>query len=154
MQLRQSKKRHIILAASLIAVAPVWTCTVSAQPLPGSATIQPGSLSRPELGMQSGPVIPPRLTGEQAEVFKKNIAAYQQCTREKAGGMRLFEAADNITHLRDCRQYWESLLSDNAKRKYPNANLPPPGGYEQMSANGFAEYRSLGGAGRTGPREC
>lgn len=138
-----------ILAASLAAIMLLWLGGVSAQPPIGPVVIQPEPMNRPDIGLQSGAKVPPHLTGDEAEAFKKELTAYEQCTRDKAGGMRLTEAAYNVIQLRDRRQFWESMLLENSKKKYPNANLPPAGGYPQMLASGFAEYRSLGGTAAT-----
>ena len=77
------------------------------------------------------------------------MAAYRQCTRDKATEMHLTEAAQNVIVIRDRKQFWESQLLENSKSKFPNSSLPPAGGYPQMLARVFAEYKVKGGTAAT-----
>lgn len=144
MHSRQSKKYPVILVASLAAVGAAVVCDVFAQPASGPATIRPDPLNRPDIPMRSEPMVPPRLSGEEAEAFKKSSAAYQQCSRDKAAEMRLTEAAQGVISLRDRRTFWESELKNNytLRSRYPQ-------GFEQMLMETFNEYRSLGGSAAT-----
>ena len=140
----RSKNRPALFPMSLAGVTAILACSVSAQPAPGPATIRPGPLNRPDLPMRSEPIIPPRLSGEEAESFKRSMAAYQQCTRDNAAKMRLSEAAQSVIDVRDKRLFWESELKRNytLRTRYPQ-------GYEQMLAESFNEYRSLGDTAAT-----
>lgn len=141
---RQSTSCSFIVALSFAVLASAVPCNAAAQTAPGSATVQPGPLNRPELPIRSGPTAPPRLSGEEAEIFKRNMAAYEQCARDKAAEIRLAEAAQGVIDLRDKRSFWEQELKRNytLRSRYPN-------GYEQMLAETFGEYRSLGGSAAT-----
>lgn len=111
---------------------------VRAQPAAGPATIGPGPMNRPDVPTRPEPVVPPRLSGEEAEAFKRSMAAYQQCNREKAAEIHLSEAAQGVVSLRDRRTFWESELKKNytLRSRYPQ-------GFEQMLGETFNEYRSL-----------
>lgn len=139
MQSRLSKNRVVIVLA-LAAVTTVPARGASAQPVPKSATIRPGPLNRPGLPLRSEPITPPRLSGEDAEAFKRSIAAHEQCKRDKAAEIRLVEASNNVVNVRDKRPFWEAALKNNSTLRSQN-----PQGYEQLLARSFEEYRSLGG---------
>ena len=72
------------------------------------------------------------------------MVAYQHCTRDKAAEMRITEATQSVIDLRDKRLFWESELEKQftLRSRYPQ-------GYEQMLAETFNEYRSLGGSAAT-----
>jgi hypothetical protein len=97
-------------------------------------------MNRPEIGKRAELITPPGLTGEEAEAFKRSMAAYQQCTRDKAAEIRLADSARNVIDLRDKQPFWESALKSNTtlRSQYP-------GGYAQMLKDGFASYRAFGG---------
>ena len=129
---------------SFTAVVAIFACNASAQPSSGPATVRPGPLSRPDIPVRPEPIVPPRLSGEQAEAFKKSMAAYQQCIRDKAAEMRLTEAADGVISLRDRRAFWEPEVKRQTtlRSRYPQ-------GFEQMLGETFDDYRSLGGTAMT-----
>ena len=92
---------------------------------------------------QPGPAKNPSVTPQVGRIFPLD-PAYEQCLREKSAEMRLSEAATNVVNLRDRRVFWEGALKTNytLRSRYPR-------GYEQMMAESFAEYRSLGGSSAT-----
>jgi hypothetical protein len=140
----QAKMGSIAIVVSFSTVAAILSCNASAQPAPGPATIRPGPLNRPDIPMKSEPIVPPRLSGEQTEAFRKSMADYQQCIRDKAAELRLSEAADSVISLRDRRTFWELELKKQStlRSRYPK-------GFEQMLSETFNEYRSLGGTAAT-----
>jgi hypothetical protein len=97
----------------------------------GSAWAQPGPAKNPGVTPQVGRIFPPD-------------PAYEQCLRDKSAEMRLAESATNVVNLRERRAFWEGALKTNytLRSRYP-------GGYEQMLAESFADYRGLGGASAT-----
>lgn len=134
----------MLVAASFAVLFSALSCDVAAQPATGPTTIQPGPMNRPDLPMRSGPIIPPRLSAEDAEIFKRSMAAFEQCTRDKAAEIRLAEAAQGVMDIRDKRSFWELELKRNysLRSRYPQ-------GYDQMLTETFGEYRSLGGSAAT-----
>lgn len=144
MHSRQSKSCPLIVAVSFTVFSSALPGNVIAQPTAGPATIQPGPLNRPDVPIRSGPIVPPRLSGEDAESFKRSMAVYEQCTRDKAAEIRLAEAAQGVIDIRDKRTFWEPELKRNytLRARYPQ-------GYEQMLTETFGEYRSLGGSATT-----
>ena len=97
----------------------------------GSAWAQPGPAKNPGVTPQAGRIFPAD-------------PVYEQCLREKSAEVHLVEAAMNVVDVRDKRSFWEGALKSNhtLRSRYPR-------GYEQMLAESFAEYRSLGGGSAT-----
>jgi len=97
----------------------------------GGVSAQPGPTKNPGVTPQVGRVLPIDLD-------------FEQCLREKVAETRLAEEAANIVSLRDRRTFWEGALKTNytLRSRYPN-------GYDQMLAESFEQYRSMGGVAAT-----
>jgi hypothetical protein len=94
--------------------------------------------------MRSGQIVPPHLTEAEADAFRKSMADYERCTRDKAAQMRLSEAADGVISVRDKSDFWQAELARNAtlQQRFPQ-------GYGQMLVESFSMYRSFGGTAAT-----
>ena len=137
-----------IVATAAIAVASIASGQpVSPQP-PARVERPPAPLIVPEGAIAPKPaqpvIIPPGVSVEDAEAYRKARADHDRCQRERATAVRLSESADNVISMRDRRPFWEGVLKTNQtlRTRYP-------GGYEQMLADGFKEYRTLGGPAET-----
>ena len=144
MAMRIHSRQSRIVAVAFAVLFAALSRDVAAQAATGPTTIQPGPSQRPDVTMRSGPVVPPRLSGEDAEVFKRSMAVYEQCRRDKAAEIRLAEAARGVIDIREKRTFWELELKRNytLRSRYPQ-------GYDQMLSESFDEYRSLGGSAVT-----
>jgi len=110
------------------AAEPPVAHDLTARPVTG--TVQPGFPGLPDISAnRTDQLTPYGPSGEKTEAFKKEMAAYQQCTRDNATAMHLTEAAQYVIALRGRRQSWELYLLENSKSKYPNPSLPPADGY-------------------------
>ena len=134
----------------LLACMMIVCATASAQPvppppgrpaIPGAPTAAPGSVvpqPAPSIRIHKG------VSAEDEAAYRKARASYDECSRRNANAMQLTESADGVIHLRDRRPFWESEFKRNATLR-----LRYPGGYDQMLADSFKEYRTLGGTATT-----
>jgi len=125
------------------AMAVAYATAVTAQypPRPPAPLIVPqGPAPQPPHSV----IIRKGVSAEDAAAYRKARADYDECRRAQSSSMHLTEAADNVIHVRDRRAFWESELKRNSTMR-----LNHPGGYEQLLASTFQEYRNSGGAATT-----
>jgi len=139
--------RQIITALLLAIAAVACAFPAFAQTAQNRIPMTPGAtapiVSMPDVRAQSQMILPPGLTPEETETFKKNFADYLECRRLKADEIRLTETASHIITFRDRRVFWEAEIAKNSSLQ---ANI---GSYDQGLATMFALYQSLGGTAST-----
>ena len=76
------------------------------------------------------------------ESQRAGFEAYRKCVAEHRKEVDLHYAADNVIQYRDQRVKLDALFAANS-----DLQAKFPGGIEQVVADAFTRYRSLGGVG-------